>query len=120
MTTTIKVTKTARSELWASVWLDILVGDEYVGEATLSRYYWEDAGHEYTHLERIDIDKDFRNKGYGRAAIDVMCKTFGRIVAAPDSDNSERLFARIGDIVDRRDDMEESHLDIGWGVYEFR
>lgn len=100
--------------------LDILADDALVGSATVTRYHGEDGNTEYTHLERIDIDEAHRGKGYGSAAIEAMRKTFGRIVAAPDSEDSQRLYARIGEeVLDTRGDMEECYLCVGFGVYEF-
>ena len=121
MTTTIKVTKTETYEFIGSVFLDILTDDKIVGSATLIRYYGEDGDRKYTHLERIDIDEDFRGKGFGTAAIKTMCENYGRIVAAPDSEDSKRLYERIGNLViDTTGHMEEVYLCVGFGVYEFR
>ena len=119
MTTTIKTTSETRVEFGTTLRLDILADGIYVGEAMLTRYHG-DGGREYAHLERIDIDEDSRGKGYGSAAIEAMRKAFGRIVAAPDSEDSQRLYARIGDqVLDTTGFMEEVYLDVGYGVYEF-
>ena len=115
MTTTIKVTKIEIHEVSVSVFLDILADNKLVGEAMLTRYYNEDGGHEYTQLERIDIDEDFRGKGFGTAAIKTMRENYGRIVAAPDSEDSKRLYERIGKLVIDT----TGRLDVGFGVYEF-
>lgn len=119
MTTTIKATKTEAVEFGTTLFLDILADDAIVGSATLTRYYDEDGNTEYTHLERIDIDEDSRGKGYGSAAIEAMRKAYGRIVAAPDSEDSQRLYARIGEeVIDTNGDKEEVYLCVGFGVYE--
>ena len=119
MTTTIKATKTETHGLGTTVFFDILADDAIVGAATLIRYYDEDGDTRYTRLERIDIDEASRGKGFGTAAIKTMSKTYGRIVAAPDSEDSQRLYARIGElVVDRRGDTEECYLCVGYGVYE--
>ena len=119
MTTAIKATRTERHEFGTTLFLDILAGGAIVGAATVIRYYDEDGNTEYTHLDRIDIDEDSRGKGYGSAAIELMRKFYGRIVAAPDSLDSQRLYARIGEeVLDTRGDKEECYLDVGFGVYE--
>ena len=120
MTTTIRVTKTETQEFSVSVFLDILADGTIVGSATLIRYYGEGGGRKYTHLERIDIDEEFRDKGFGTAAIKTMCGNYGRIVAAPDSEDSKRLYERIGNlVVDTTGHMDEVYLCVGFGVYEF-
>ena len=119
MTTTIKTSKTESHEFGTTLFLDILADGAIVGAATLTRYYDEDGDIEYSHLERIDIDEDSRGKGYGSAAIEAMRKAYGRIVAAPDSEDSQRLYARIGEeVLDTTGDKEECYLDVGFGVYE--
>ena len=121
MTTTIKTTlRLYNAEFGTTLFIDILADGVYVGEATLIRYHGENVRREYAHLERIDIDEDFRGKGYGSAAIEAMRKAYGRIVAAPDSEDSQRLYERIGEpMFDFDGDREECHLDIGFGVYDF-
>ena len=119
-TTTIKTTSETRVEFGTTLMLDILADDSIVGSAMLTRYHGENVGREYAHLERIDIDEDSRGKGYGSAAIEAMRKAYGRIVAAPDSEDSQRLYALIGEeVLDTRGDMEECYLCVGFGVYEF-
>lgn len=119
MTTTIKAVKTEMHESAASILLGILADGKCVGEATLTRYYDEDGATEYTHLEHICIYEGSRGKGHGSAAIEAMRKTFGRIVAAPDSEDSQRLYERLGElVVDTRGDMDETYLCVGFGVYE--
>ena len=120
MTTTIKTTSETRVEFGTTLMLDILADDAIVGSAMVTRYHGENVCREYAHLERIDIDEDSRGKGYGSDAIEAMRKAYGRIVAAPDSEDSRRLYERIGElVVETRFDQEETFLDVGYGVYEF-
>ena len=121
MTTTIKTTlRLYNAEFGTTLFLDILADGAIVGEATLIRYHGEDGEIKYSHLERIDIAEESRGKGYGSAAIEAMRKAYGRIVAAPDSEDSQRLYERIGEpMFDFDGDREECHLDIGFGVYVF-
>ena len=118
--TTVKVTKTETHELGTTVFFDILADDAIVGAATLTRYYDEDCEIKFSHLERIDIDVAFLGKGFRAATIKTMHRLYGRIVAAPDSEDSQRLYERIGKlVVDTTGDKEECYLDVGFGVYEF-
>jgi GNAT superfamily N-acetyltransferase len=120
MTTTIKATKTEIHRFGTTVFFDILADDASVGEATLIRYY-KDGDTEYTRLERLDIAEAHRGKGFRTAAIETMRRLYGRIVAAPDCEDSRRLYERIGKLViDTHGGKEECLLDRGFGVYEFR
>lgn len=127
MTTTVKTTLRAKHKFGTTLFLDILVDGAVVGEAMLTRYHDEDCNYhdedceiKYSRLDFIDIDEAHRGKGYGSAAIGAMRKTFGRIVAAPDSEDSQRLYESIGEpMFDFDGDMEECYLDIGFGVYDF-
>ena len=122
MTTTIKTTLRAKDKFGTTLFLAILVDGEVVGEAMLTRchdvdcnYYDEDCEIKYSDLEGIDIAE-----GYGSAAIEAMCKAYGRIVAAPDSEDSQRLYECIGElVVDTTGDMGTGCIDAGFGVYEF-
>lgn len=117
--TTLQTTKKTSVEFGTTLFLDILKSGETVGSATLTLYHGENVAREYAHLERIDIDEDCRGRGYGSAAIEAMREEYGRIVAAPDSEDSRRLYERIGDLVeDTRGDMDETYLCVGFGVYE--
>ena len=115
MTTTIKATRTEIHRCGTTVFFDILADGKRVGAATLIRYY-KDGDTEYTRLDCLDIDEAHRGKGFRTAAIKTMHSFYGRIVAAPDSGDSRRLYERIGKLVI---DKEECHLDRGFGVYEF-
>ncbi len=121
MTTTIKTTlRLYNAEFGTTLYLDILADGEVVGEAMVTRYHdadcfdhEEDCEIKYNDLEGIDIAK-----GHGRAAIEAMKKAFGRIVTAPDSEDSRRLYESIGGklVIDI---MDAGCLDRGFGVYEF-
>lgn len=119
MTTTIKATRTEIHRCGTTVFFDILADGAVVGEATLIRYY-KDGNTEYTRLEPINIYEAHRGKGFRTATIKIMRRLYGRIVAAPDCVDSQRLYERIGElVVDTRGDKEECYLDRGFGVYEF-
>ena len=66
-------------------------------------------------IERIDIDAEYRNKGYGSDAIYEVSKGHDYTYAAPDNSDSKRLFARIGELVSA--DSDWLYLDQGYGVY---
>ena len=67
------------------------------------------------YCERIDIDENYRNRGYGTSALNQLSEMFDGITVAPDNENAKRLYERIG---------YESHyenadyIDQGFGVYD--
>lgn len=63
------------------------------------------------YIERIDIDEDKRGHGIGTKAIRLAADSFDGVALAPDSEDSERLYKRIG----RAYDLPE--IDQGYGVY---
>lgn len=79
----------------------------------LTSYHDEDRVIKYSHLDCINIAED-----YGSAAIEAMRKAFGRVVAAPDCEDSRRLYESIGGKL-LIDIMDAGCLDRGYGVYEF-
>ena len=121
MTTTIKTKKAISHNYGTSLLLDILADGKRVGEAITTVCHGEDLKYllEYAHLNCIDIDEAHRGKGYGTEAIELMRKFYGRIVTAPDSEDSRRYFERIGEpAVDTTGALAEAFLDVGFGVYE--
>ena len=67
-----------------------------------------------TYLERIDIDEEYQGQGIGTRAIKELANIYGTIYAAPDNENSQRLFEKIGT------EQTEKYwmVDQGFGVYE--
>ena len=83
------------------------------------------------YIERIDIDEAHRGQGCGTAALEQLSDSFGGIYIAPDSADSQRLYARLGRQVSGLYYDEEyedevmmtsgdyaDDLDQGFGVYE--
>ena len=66
-------------------------------------------------IERIDINKGYRNHGYGADAVYEVSKGHDYIYAAPDNSDSKRFFARYGEEVNA--DSDWTYLDQGYGVY---
>ncbi len=64
-----------------------------------------------THIDRIDIDDDEQNKGYGTEALQM----FPGAYVVPDNADAARLYERIGSEVRVTDEF--SSLDEGFGVY---
>ncbi len=67
-----------------------------------------------TYVDRIDIYDGYRNHGYGTAFLMGLSKEYGSVVLAPDSEDSRRLYDRLGNDVSRDYWM----VDQGYGVYE--
>lgn len=75
------------------------------------------------YIERIDVDEGFRGQGIGSAFIRGIRRDFRTVYAAPDNEDSARLFARlgekvVGDDVSARVPEYLYYLDQGFGVYE--
>lgn len=66
------------------------------------------------YVERIDIDEAYRNQGHGSAALGMLSDSFGGVIIAPDNEDAQRLYERLGyawhgEVAD--------WLDQGFGVY---
>lgn len=68
------------------------------------------------YVERIDIAEDHRNCGYGTEFINYLSREFGSVFLAPDNEDAQRLYDRLGYDVTEKD--EWSYVDQGYGVYE--
>ena len=68
------------------------------------------------YVERIDIAEDHRNCGYGTEFINYLSREFGSVFLAPDNEDAQRLYDRLGYDVTGKD--EWSYVDQGYGVYE--
>lgn len=91
---------------YAAICYDITSGGEAAGVLTV---IVSDESPAY--IERIDIDEDKRGRGIGTTAIHIVADTYDGVALAPDSEDSARLYARIG----REYDLPE--IDQGYGVY---
>ena len=67
------------------------------------------------YVERIDIDEDYRNRGLGTQMLKDLSSMYGSVAVAPDSEDAQRLYQRIGSEY-TGDDYE--YIDQGFGVYE--
>ena len=81
-------------------------------------------GGEDAYIERIDVEEGFRGQGIVTDAIHEIAGDFRRVFSAPDSEDSARLYARLGEkIVGEGAEGFVPHeslyyLDQGFGVYE--
>lgn len=64
------------------------------------------------YVQHIEIDEQYRNQGYGTAALAAVCAKFGRIYLAASDENSARLYARLG-----AETEKFWEVDLGNGVY---
>lgn len=65
-------------------------------------------------IERIDIEESYRNQGYGSEAINAISDLFGGIIIAPDNEDAQRLYDRLGR---EYNGNVADYLDQGYGVY---
>lgn len=72
-----------------------------------------------TYLERIDVFDEYQRKGYGTAALKALADEIGNFCLTPDSEDSKRLYDRIGSEISRSEyDAWGWAVDQGYGVYE--
>ena len=74
---------------------------------------------DFSYLEQIEIEEEFRNRGIGTAALYKIYEVFGSFFLAPDSEDAERLYDRICDRMKGKDYGAFGFaIDQGFGVFE--
>lgn len=91
--------------------VDVIVENEKVGRVDIIVPPEEESKEVY--IEMITINKDQRNKGYGSTALNMLAEEYGFIYMAPDDENNQRLYKRIGE--EYTENTPE--VDQGFGVY---
>ena len=104
----------------------MLLDEKVIGEASVLHEYEledEDDEEETTDkitqvlIDRLDVDESYRNHGYGTSLISYITSYYDHSAyLAPDNENAQRLYDRIGD--DVSDSPEAEYFDQGFGVYE--
>ncbi len=108
--TEIKITREVDEGSYTSMEYVMLLDGKEIGWATLS------VDRKSAYCERIDIDEAYRNQGHGTEMLKTLSDEFGSIFLAPDSEDSQRLYDRLGyDVTDKADWWA---VDQGYGVYE--
>lgn len=87
---------------------EITANDMVIGDCTVAV---ED---DMSICERIDIQPQFRNKGYGTATMQLLSEMYDDIVVAPDNEAAARLFHTIGHEYTEDD---ASYIEQGYGVF---
>ena len=108
--TDIKLTRTIDEGSYNSMEYVMLLDGQEIGWASLN------VDSKSAYCERIDIDEAYRNQGYGTAFLKALSNEYGSIFLAPDSEDSQRLYDRIG--FDVTSDGDWWAVDQGYGVYE--
>ncbi|MBT9143739.1 MAG: hypothetical protein DDT29_02150 [Dehalococcoidia bacterium] len=99
----------------------ILVGEEIIGAITVREDEVDEDDEEceieenFYLVERLDIVKEHRGKGFGTQSLLLLKKIYGHYYIVPDSEGAQRLYDRVGWEVGSK---EYSALDQGFGVYE--
>lgn len=88
----------------------IILNGKQVGTVGINIY------DDFTLIERLDVDEEYRNKGIGSKIITDIASEFDTTYIVPDNENAKRLYERLGDEV--TDDDVVEYLDDGYGVYE--
>ena len=94
---------------------DVVVDGEVIGGGSMVED--EEGGKPY--LERLDIDEEYRGKGYGTQVLHALRKVFGSYFLAPDNADAQRLYRRVADQLSNADYVRFGFaIDLGFGVYE--
>ena len=112
----IKLTKTyeRQEDSYKNESFDITVNGAVVGSADLM------TDENSTYIERIDINEEHRNKGFGTAAIKTISRMYSTVFCAPDNEDARRLYERIGSEMNSEDyNAFGFAIDQNFGVYEF-
>lgn len=108
--TELKEIRRTEEEGYEGIMLNILHDEALVGEASIM------VSESGAYCERIDINEEYRNQGIGTEALKLLSREFGTVTVAPDNEDAQRLYERIGyDVTDKGDNWS---VDQGYGVYE--
>lgn len=108
--TEIKRISTREEDTYTSIGYVMLLDGQEIGWASVQ----VDSSSAY--CERIDIDEANRNHGFGTELLRSLSDEFGSIFVAPDNEDAQRLYDRLGyDVTDKGDWWA---VDQGFGVYE--
>lgn len=106
----IKLTKEFSIDYGVQKFLDIVFNNTVIGAVSVIEYDSDE-----TYIERIDVDEEFRNRGYGTETLNELSAIYGEFYITPDNEDAQRLYARLGNEIDS--DNEFSYFDEGYGVF---
>ncbi len=70
------------------------------------------------YLKRLEIEEEYRNKGIGSLVLEILAYDIGEYYLTPDSEESQRLYSRLGWKIDEADLFSDLlSNDVGYGVY---
>jgi ribosomal protein S18 acetylase RimI-like enzyme len=71
------------------------------------------------YVSRVDVDEEFRGQGIGTQALKELSRILGGITVAPDNEDAQRIYERLGDTISKSEYDEFGFaVDQGFGVYE--
>lgn len=95
---------------------EIISDSKKVGTIEVVDHFNDD--NDVCYVERIDIDSEYRNRGIGTYVLSTLLYDecgYYTVVVAPDSEDSKRLYERIGQ--EGFSDYNLDYMDQGYGVY---
>lgn len=104
----LKMTRTFEESSYTAIAFDIIENDQIVGGCSIM------VDDNSAYCERIDIDEEYRNRGYGTAAFTELSEMYDGIIVAPDNEDAQRLYDRLGFEYNGED---ADYIDQGYGVY---
>ena len=106
---TLNETRRIEEDCNTNIIFDIVENETVVGGCSIM------VDEKSAYCERIDIDEEYRNNGYGTSALNALSDMFGGIMVAPDNEDARRLYERIGY---EYGDESTPYIDNGYGVYK--
>jgi len=113
--TEMKITVACRTEedSYESIQMVATVEGKEVGQMSLMVSDGE------AYIERIDVEEEEQNKGYGTQMIQYVAGQYDYTYTAPDNEDAKRLYDRLGWKMNEQDyGRIGCYVDQGYGVYE--
>ena len=112
----LKVTRRANIDYGKQENFNVVVGGKVVGSGSV--HIFDDSSNDMCYLERLDIDKKYRNKGYGTDVLYKVLDRYGSFYTAPDNRDSKRFIDKVAhELLPHLYQDWGYQIDQGFGVY---
>ncbi|MBR0075681.1 MAG: GNAT family N-acetyltransferase [Synergistaceae bacterium] len=86
-------------------------GDVHIGYMQFFEGYDDEGELDFGFVMSFEIFEAFRNKGYGTQILKMLAQKYGKIYLCPTDEDNERLYARIGEEIEKCPEMIQSNFD---------